>query len=196
MRLTLEISKRCTWWGATLWIGECHTTTPCCWSPVAIALNQQESRGSFSRWPLPLKSVPLIFLNAKLAQKVKWLSANQQHVNRRRRNWFSPQINSDPLHKVQWAEQRIPPPLQRWSNRDVPRPIECLPIRSPPYKAANSRHRLDYALERQQPLRKLQLLPKFSCETTEENMLATKDAITWENIEVSLTPILAAAIIF
>ena len=94
-------------------------------------------------------------------------------------------MNSDQLYKVQWAEQRILP-LSTMSNRDVPRPIACILIRLLPYKAASpdtGSTMLSYDCNQSEIDNCCQ---NSLVKATEENMLATKDDIIYEEMEVSL----------
>ena len=84
---------------------------------------------------------------------------------------------------MQWAEQRIPPHLAMRQTRRA----EANSTRTSPYKAMNSRHRLDYALTSGNQSENKLCCQNSHVEAPGKIMFATEDAKTWEEMVISLT---------
>ena len=78
-------------------IGERRTTMHLLLDPVAIVLTQRELRSSDGKWPVPPRSIPLIFPNARASQKHKVAKSQSSASHRRRSYWFCLQMNNEPV---------------------------------------------------------------------------------------------------
>ena len=93
---------------------------------------------------------------------------------------------------MQWAEQRIPPLFAMRQARRAHANIN----RTSPYEAMNSRHMFNYALTHSnQSVNKI-CRQNSHGEANGKLMLATEDAKTWEEMQVSLTHVYFHFLVF